>query len=119
MKNGISYITDSNTMTNSLYKQSYQSPLASYVDYYGKYTYSDPTNPNYKFTIQKNSLGTGDYTLTTGVPMWNPNKGSYEYVKVNDNVSTYGSNLEDARNMILNQFAITKEQNKLLYNGNW
>jgi hypothetical protein len=106
-------------MSNSLYKQSFQSPLASYVDYYGKYSYSDPANPNYKFTISKNQLGGGDYSVTTGVPMWNPKTGAYEYIKMSDNVTTYGANLEDARDMILNNFAVTKEQNKLLYNGNW
>jgi hypothetical protein len=119
LKNGISYITDSGNMSNSLYKQSFQSPLASYVDYYGKYSYSDPANPNYKFTISKNQLGGGDYSVTTGVPMWNPKTGAYEYIKMSDNVTTYGANLEDARDMILNNFAVTKEQNKLLYNGNW
>lgn len=119
MKNGISYITDSSNMTNSLYKNSFQSPLASYVDYYGKYTYSDPANPNYKFTIQKNQLGGGDYSITAGVPMWNPNKGQYEYVKISDNTTAYGANLEAARAMMLNQFSMTKEQNKLLYNGDY
>ena len=119
MKNGISYITNSSDMTNSLYTNAFQSPLASYVDYYDKYSYSDPSNPNYKFTISKNKLGGGDYSVTTGFPLWNPTDGKYEYVKVTDNVSTYGANLEDARDMLINQFSVTKEQNKLLYNGNW
>lgn len=120
MKNGISYITNSSDMTNSMYKHSFQSPLQSYVDYFGSYSYSDPTNPNYKFTINKNKLGGGDYTITTGYPLWNPNEGKYEYQKVTDNISTYGANLEDARDMvILNQFPLTREQNKLLNNGNW
>ena len=119
MKNGISYITDSNTMTNSLYKQSYQSPLASYVDYYGKYTYSDPTNPNYKFTIQKNSLGTGDYTITKGFPIWNPNEGKYQYQKINVNTTTFGVNLESERDMSINEFNQYKELNKQLFNGQY
>lgn len=119
LKNGISYITNSSDMTNSLYTNAFQSPLASYVDYYDKYSYSDPSNPNYKFTISKNKLGGGDYSVTTGFPLWNPTDGKYEYVKVTDNVSTYGANLEDARDMLINQFSVTKEQNKLLYNGNW
>jgi hypothetical protein len=120
MKNGISYITNSSDMTNSLYTSAFQSPLASYVDYYEKYTYSDPSNPNYKFTISKNKLGGGgDYSVTTGFPLWNPTEGKYEYQKVTDNITTYGANLEDARDMLINQFSLTKEQNKLLYNGNW
>jgi hypothetical protein len=119
MKNGISYITNSSDMTNSMYTNSFQSPLASYVDYYKSYSYTDPTNPNYKFTINKNRLGVGDYSVTIGAPMWNPNTKAYEYKKVTDNVTTYGANLEDARDMLINEFALTKEQNKLLYNGNW
>jgi hypothetical protein len=120
MKNGISYITNSSDMTNSLYTNAFQSPLASYVDYYEKYSYSDPSNPNYKFTISKNKLGGGgDYSVTTGFPLWNPTEGKYEYQKVTDNITTYGTNLEDARDMLINQFSLTKEQNKLLYNGNW
>jgi hypothetical protein len=120
MKNGISYITNSSDMTNSLYTNAFQSPLASYVDYYEKYSYSDPSNPNYKFTISKNKLGGGgDYSVTTGFPLWNPTEGKYEYQKVTDNITTYGANLEDARDMLINQFSLTKEQNKLLYNGNW
>jgi hypothetical protein len=119
MKNGISYITNSSDMTNSMYTNSFQSPLASYVDYFKSYTYTDPTNPNYKFTINKNKLGVGDYSVTIGAPLWNPNKKAYDYEKVTDNVTTYGANLEDARDMLINEFALTKEQNKLLYNGNW
>jgi D-ribose pyranose/furanose isomerase RbsD len=119
LKNGISYITNSSDMTNSMYTNSFQSPLASYVDYFKSYTYTDPTNPNYKFTINKNKLGAGDYSVTLGAPIWNPNTKAYEYKKVTDNVTTFGANLEDARDMLINQFSLTKEQNKLLYNGNW
>jgi hypothetical protein len=102
-----------------MYTNSFQSPLASYVDYYKSYSYTDPTNPNYKFTINKNRLGVGDYSVTLGAPIWNPNTKAYEYKKVTDNMTTYGANLEDARDMLINQFSLTKEQNKLLYNGNW
>jgi hypothetical protein len=119
MKNGVSYITDASSMSNSMYKNSFQSPLASYVDYYGKYTYSDPANPNYKFTINKNQLGGGDYTITKGFPVWNPNKGKYEYQKVNVNKTTFGTNLESERDMIINEFNTYKEFNKQLYNGRY
>ena len=65
MKNGISYVTDSANMTNSVYMSSYQSPLQSYVDYLDTknqpYVYTDPLNSNYSFSIEKNKLGTWDY----------------------------------------------------------
>jgi hypothetical protein len=124
IQNGISYITNSSDMTNSMYHSSFQTPLAAHVDYLAtknkKYTWSDPTNSKYNFSISKNKLGGGDYTITTNFPLWNPIKAEYEDQSVTDNISTYGTNLEDARDMvILNQFPLTKEQNKLLNNGNW
>jgi len=119
MKNGISYITDANTMTNSMYKSAFQSPLQSYVDYYGSYTYTDPTNENYKFTIQKNKLGTGDYTTIAGFPLWNPEENKYVYNKVVDNTTSYGGNLEASREMMMAQFNQYKEFNKQLFNGNY
>lgn len=119
MKNGISYITDANSMTNSMYKSSFQSPLASYVDYYGSYTYSDPTNKNYKYTIKKNALGTGDYTTVTGFPLWNPEENKYVYNKIVDNTTSYGGNLEASREMMMAQFNQYKEYNKQLFNGNY
>jgi hypothetical protein len=119
LKNGISYITDANSMTNSMYKSSFQSPLASYVDYYGSYTYSDPTNKNYKYTIKKNALGTGDYTTVTGFPLWNPEENKYVYNKIVDNTTSYGGNLEASREMMMAQFNQYKEYNKQLFNGNY
>lgn len=119
LQNGLSYITDSKNMTNSMYKSSFQSPLQSYVDYYGKYTYSDPTNPNYKMSITKNNLGTGDYTVTNGYPLWDPNEGKYKYNKISDNLTTFGTNLESGREMIINQFEEIKTLNKQLYNGDY
>jgi hypothetical protein len=119
LENGISYITDSKNMTNSMYKNSFQSPLQSYVDYYGKYTYSDPANPNYKMSITKNNLGTGDYTVTNGYPLWDPNEGKYKYNKISDNLTTFGTNLESGRQMIINQFEEIKTLNKQLYNGDY
>jgi hypothetical protein len=119
LKNGVSYITDASNMSNSMYKSSFQSPLQSYVDYYGSYTYSDPTNENYKFTIKKNALGTGDYTTVAGFPLWNPDEGKYVYKKVMDNTTSYGGNLETARDMMMEQFNQYKEFNKQLFNGDY
>jgi hypothetical protein len=119
LKNGISYITDANNMSNTMYKSSFQSPLQSYVDYYGSYTYSDPTNENYKFTIKKNKLGTGDYTTIMAYPYWNHEENKYEYTKTVDNVTSYGANLETARDMMMEEFNSIKELNKQLYNGTY
>jgi hypothetical protein len=118
LQNGISYITDSKDMTNTMYKSAFQSPLQSYVDQVGSYTYSDPRNENYKFTIEKNKLGTGDYTTSTSFPLWNPEKGKYEYETEVENTSNLGTNLESARDMMPDQFDTIMDLNKQLSNGN-
>jgi hypothetical protein len=70
-------------------------------------------------SITKNNLGTGDYTVTNSYPMWNPNEGKYNYTKVSDNLTTFGTNLESNRLMLLNEFEQIKQYNKQLYNGNY
>lgn len=118
LKNGISYITDAKDMTNSMYKTAFQSPLQSYVDYFGSYTLTDSRNENYKFTIEKNKLGTGDYTTSTSFPLWNPQKGKYEYETEVENTSNLGTNLESTRDMMPDQFDAIMDLNKQLSNGN-
>ena len=118
LQNGISYITDAKDMTNSMYKTAFQSPLQSYVDYFGSYTWSDPRNKNYNFTIEKNKLGTGDYTTSTSFPLWNPEKGKYEYETQHENTTNFGTNLESIRDMMPDQFNSIMEFNKQLSNGN-
>lgn len=118
LQNGISYITDAKDMTNTMYKSAFQSPLQSYVDQVGSYTYSDPRNENYKFTIEKNKLGTGDYTTSTSFPLWNPEKGKYEYETEVENTSNLGTNLESTRDMMPDQFDAIMDLNKQLSNGN-
>ena len=118
LQNGISYITDSKDMTNTMYKSAFQSPLQSYVDQVGSYTYTDPRNENYKFTIEKNKLGTGDYTTSTSFPLWNPEKGKYEYETEVENTSNLGTNLESTRDMMPDQFDAIMDLNKQLSNGN-
>ena len=97
MKNGISYIADSKELSNDLYTSSFNSPLASYVDYYGSYTYSDPANPNYKLQIEKNKIGTGDYNVSMNYPLWNPEEGKYEMITDYNNTTYHGNNLERIR----------------------
>ena len=62
-------------------------------------------------SITKNNLGTGDYTVTNGYPLWDPNEGKYKYNKISDNLTTFGTNLESGREMIINQFEEIKALN--------
>jgi len=119
MQNGISYITNASNMTNSMYKSAFQSPLQSYVDYNESYTYTDPTNSNYSFTIAKSNIGTGDYMTTLKFPVWNPEENKYEIESITDNMSVYGSNLEEARYSAIDIFDHYKQLNKQIYNGRY
>jgi hypothetical protein len=121
MKNGVSYITDSANMTNSVYMSSYQSPLQSYVDYLDTkgqaYVYTDPLNSNYSFSIEKNKLGTGDYITSFQYPVWNSNTKEYVFETVSDNVTNYGQNMEQARFQAMDLMEKYKQINKGSYNG--
>ena len=121
MKNGISYVTDSANMTNSVYMSSYQSPLQSYVDYLDTknqpYVYTDPLNSNYSFSIEKNKLGTGDYITSFKYPVWNSNTKEYVFETVSDNVTNYGQNMEQARFQAMDLMEKYKQINKSSYNG--
>jgi hypothetical protein len=120
LKNGISYITDAGNLSNDLYKRAYQSPLQSYVDYYKSYTYRDPANPDYNFTIEKNNIGTGDYIVSAQIPIYDPNTGTTKMVQPIDNTTTFGSNLEKFRDDFA-KVMVPKYQllNKQLKNGQY
>lgn len=101
LKNGISYITDASNMSNDLYTRSYQSPLQSYVDYYGSYSYHDPADSRYSFKVEKNKVGGGDYSITSEIPLYDPNTGTTKMVSLYDNTTVIGSNIESLRDQFI------------------
>jgi transcription elongation GreA/GreB family factor len=118
LKNGINIMTDSKGMNNSMYKASFKDPLSAYVDSRGKYSYADPLDGRYKIDITKNEFGTGDYTVTTQYPLWNPETGKYVLTKVTETQTSYGNNLTSARNqMAFDYFDYVKASNQYYYNG--
>jgi len=118
LKNGINIMTDSKSMNNSMYKSSFKDPLSAYVDSKGSYTYSDPLDGRYRIDITKNEFGTGDYTVTTQYPLWNPETGKYVMTKITENQTSYGNNLTSARNqMAIDYFDYIKASNQYYYNG--
>lgn len=121
LKNGINIMTDSKGMNNSMYKASFKDPLAAYVDALGpnkSYSYSDPLDGRFKINIQKNEFGTGDYSVTTEYPLWDPEKGKYTIAKITENQTSYGNNLTSARNqMAFDYFDYVKASNQYYYNG--
>jgi hypothetical protein len=120
IKNGFSYIVDSKTLaTNSMYKAAFQSPLEAHIKANKKYEYVDPRNPNYKLSIAPNKLGTSDYTVIMGYPLYNPNLGKYEYRSESFSTSTLGGNLETAREMGVSALNSMWLSNKNLNNGRY
>jgi hypothetical protein len=53
------------------------------------------------------------------MPLWNPETNQYVFKKIVDNTTNYGNNLEQTRDMVIEQIRQYKEYNKLLYNGNY
>jgi len=120
MQNGISYITDANNLSSDLYTRSYQSPLQSYVDYYGSYKYHDPANPDYSLEIKKSKTGTNDYITKAQVPLYNPYTGETVLTDISENGYTLGSNLESFRfGTVTDKFDQYKQFNIQLKNGNY
>lgn len=119
MQNGISYITDASNLSSDLYTRSYQSPLQSYIDYHGSYTYHDPANPDYALEIKK-SKTSNEYLSKITVPLYNPYTGETVMTDVSENNYTLGSNLENFRFSTVSQkFPQYMELNKQLKNGQY
>ncbi len=105
LQNGLSIITNSNNLKNPLYEENFKDPLAITVDNSPNqtYTYTDPFDTRYQFQIQKNMLGTGDYSITTKYPVWDPNIGDFRDMSTTDNTLTAGNNLSNMRLQTLQQ----------------
>jgi hypothetical protein len=118
LENGINIMTNSDKMTNTMYKSAFKDPLSSYVDTKGSYTYTDPTNPRYRMDITRNEFGTGDYTTKVTYPIWDASKNAYVDRSITDNVTQFGNNLTNTRNeMIYDFFDQVKLQNQYITNG--
>jgi hypothetical protein len=105
LKNGISVIANSNMLNNALLQENYKDPLAIRVDNSPNksYTYTDPFDSRYRFQIDKNQLGTGDYSITTFYPIWNPETGDFIETSMTDNTVTAGNNLSNIRSQSIFQ----------------
>ena len=118
LTNGINVMTNNSNFKNALYQDSFKDPLASYVDSKGSYSYVDPTNSKYKFTIKKDELGMGDYTLISEFPVWDNETGDYKTYYSTSNSLISGNNLSKQRDdQIYTGFDQMKQENQRLYNA--
>jgi len=119
VKNGITFFMDSDKLENDLYQNSFSSPLASYVDAVGPYTYQDPRDPRKSFTVEKNNLGTGDFIVTTAAPIYNPRTGQYDIKTIRNNTGVLGNNLETFRQQTIDSWDYLNQYNSDIYNGRY
>jgi hypothetical protein len=122
LTNGLTFITNSNNLNGTtMYKQSYLSPLASYVESLPEGEKYELKNiggdPNKNYTIEKNTLGTGDYISTVTFPEYNPNTGKIEMQEYRSNNVMQGGLLESNRDQILNWLNSVDDNNNYLYNN--
>lgn len=119
IKNGITFFMDGDKLENDLYRNSYSSPLAAYVESVGPYKYQDPRDPRRTFTVEKNKIGTGDFIVTNTVPLYNPNTKSYDMKIIRNNVGVLGTNLETFRQQTIDSWDYATQYNSDMYNGRY
>jgi hypothetical protein len=118
-KNGITFFMDGEKLENDLYKNSFSSPLAAYVEGVGPYKYQDPRDPRKSFAVEKNTLGTGDFIVTTQAPIYNPSTRSYDLKIIRNNVGVLGTNLETFRQQTIDSWDYLNQYNSDIYNGRY
>ena len=118
-KHGITYFMDNKKMNSNMYKHSYQSPMESYVETFGKYELNSIGGDPFKsFKVEKNTLGTGDYITTITYPFFNPDTNKLEKQIYRSNIGFNGERLEGIRDGLVYNFMDDMDiQNTLDYNN--
>jgi len=116
---GLTFVMDNNKLNNTtMYKQSFSSPIASYVDSFDKYELKNiGGDSNKSYTIEKNELGTGDYITTVTFPEFDPVKGTIVKKTYRSNDVMQGGYLESNRDQVLNWLNEVDDNNTYLYNN--
>jgi hypothetical protein len=119
LTHGLTYVMDNSKLNNvTMYKQSYSSPIASYVESFKKYELKNiGGDSNKSYTIEKNELGTGDYITTVTFPEFDPVKGTIVKKTYRSNDVMQGGYLETNRDQILNWFNEVDDNNNYLFNN--
>jgi hypothetical protein len=119
LTHGLTFVMDNSKLNNvTMYKQSYSSPIASYVESFKKYELKNiGGDSNKSYTIEKNELGTGDYITTVTFPEFDPVKGTIVKKTYRSNDVMQGGYLETNRDQILNWFNEVDDNNNYLFNN--
>jgi hypothetical protein len=106
INNGISYIMDSKDMSNTMYVNSYSSPLKAQIDATGVYNYNDPKDPNKNFSMTPSKFGTGGYDVKVSYPIYYPSTGQIKYETV---TNPSQPDPDAARQALLDYFDLNEE----------
>jgi hypothetical protein len=119
LTHGLTFVMDNSKLNNTtMYRQSFSSPLASYVESFKKYELKNiGGDSNKSYTIEKNELGTGDYITTVTFPEFDPVKGTIVKKTYRSNDVMQGGYLETNRDQILNWFNEVDDNNNYLFNN--
>jgi hypothetical protein len=120
LQNGFTFVSDSkNFSQTSLYRSSYESPLASYVDTFGEYNLTNiGGDPNKSFKISKNKLGLGDYIVGITYPEYDPTTKTTKQKNYSNNTTYFGDELASQRSQMLNWLNEMDELNAYNLNNN-
>jgi hypothetical protein len=97
---------DNKKMKNAMYKQSFQSPLQSYIESSknGYVMTNIGGDPMKSLRITKNTLGTGDYVTTITYPLYNPTTKTFKQEQYTSYVGFMGANIDYHKDEILTNF---------------
>jgi len=110
--NGITYMMDASDMSNSMYTNAFQDPLAIIASSTkGGYTYTDPADTRYSYNAKPSQAGSGDFTVSYSYPVYNPNTGETIMVSDRETSATFGTNLTSHREQMIDWFQQMKQNN--------
>jgi len=119
MTNGLTFIMNSSKLNNlTMYKQSYTSPMASYIETFKKYELNDiGGDPMKRYVVTPNTYGTGDYVTTVYYPQYDPNTGETKQAHTTVNTGLQGGLLESNRDQMINWLMQNDDQINYLHNN--
>ena len=116
---GLSFIMPSKKLNGvTMYEQAYESPMASYINQFNKYSLTNiGGDPRKSYTVTKNNLGTGDYITKITYPEYNPNTGEIRTAEKVINTGIQGGLLESNRDEMINFLMMNDDNINYLHNN--
>lgn len=119
LTNGLTFIMPSTKLNGlTMYEQAYESPMASYINQFNKYSLTNiGGDPRKSYTVTKNNLGTGDYITKITYPEYDPNTGKIRTAEKVINTGIQGGLLESNRDQMINFLMMNDDNINYLHNN--